>query len=55
MAHKESGKQHVQILKHVKQCLTTNRNINGPSKLKINRPKISFGFFSKNRFGGWTH
>ena len=45
MAYEESRKQHVQVLKHVKQCLTTNWNINGPSKLKINRPKISFGFF----------
>ena len=24
------------------------------SKLKINRPKISFNFFQKENFGGWT-
>ena len=45
MTYKESRKQHVHILKHVKQCLTTNLNINGPSKLKINGPKISLVSF----------
>ena len=41
-----------------KQAEPTSGGLNVPkicvSKLKINRPQISFNFFKKIDFGGWT-